>query len=122
MEKANLLNRAVIYARVASNSHNMKEINAQRACCEQYIKEQGYELAGVISSCGASGSVRHMAAMSDLRKGARAGSFDKIIVVNLARISRSPQEIKLFIDEMSACGVTVESVNEPKGVSMLCHQ
>ena len=122
MEKANLLSRAVIYIRVVTDGVIMEEIDTQRIACELYSKEQGYELAGVYTDKGATGSHTDRPAMNDLRADAAAGKFDRIIVFDTSRIARNVLAARAFLDEMQRHGVAVESVKEPKGVVMLCHQ
>ena len=47
------------------------------------------------------------------------GSGEELKRKFLANMSQRASEA--FIEEMQLYGVTVESVNEPKGVSLLCH-
>ena len=121
MEKANLLSKAVIYTRVVTDSVIMEEIDTQRIACELYSKAQGYELAGVYTDKGATGTTMHRHAMDQLRQGARSGAFDIIVVHSLSRIGRNARDVRAFLDEMSACGVTVESVIDKEGSDLLCH-
>lgn len=121
MEKTTSSKRSIIYVRVVSDSHKMEENHAQRVNCELYSKEQGYELVGVYEDTG-SGLSMDRPAMNRLIEDAAAGKFDTIVVYDISRIARNTIAVRAFLDEMQQCGVTVESVKEPKGVIALCHQ
>ena len=119
MEKQTRAARAVLYIRIATNSNNTNEIDTQRSKCEQHIKESGCDLVGSYVDEGASGLSLNHPALDRLRADAAAGKFDKIVVFDLARISRNAHAVRLFMDEMRAHGITVESVKEAGKGSLL---
>lgn len=110
---------AVLYIRIATNSNNASEIETQRNKCEQYIRERSYIHAGSYVDEGASGLTLNRPAIDRLRADAAAGKFDKIVVFDLARISRNAHAVRLFMDEMQAHGISVESVKEAGKGSLL---
>jgi len=113
--------RAVVYARIVAHRAERNEIAVQIEHCKEYIKASGYELAGSYIDEGASGTTMHRHAMDQLRHGARSGAFDIIVVHSISRIGRNAQDVRAFLDEMRACGVTVESVIDTEGSDLLCH-
>lgn len=119
MEKITRAARAALYARVATNSNNAEAIETQQDKCEQYIKERSYIHAGSYVDEGASGLSLNHSALDRLRADAGAGKFDKIVVFDLSRISRNAHAVRLFMDEMQAHGITIESVKEAGKGSLL---
>lgn len=111
--------RVAFYARVASERVNNTENVNQIEHCIEYSEKKGYELAGVYSYTG-TGTHTNNPAMNDLRADAAAGKFDVVVVFNVSRISRNAHAVRAFLDDMSRCGVAVESIKEPKGASVLC--
>lgn len=104
--------RAVLYARVVTDSDNTKEINAQCIKCEHYIKERGYELVTSYIDEGASGSSLNRPAMDRLRADAAAGKFDRVVVVDLTRIARNRRALEQFIYEMQSQVIFIDCVKE----------
>lgn len=111
--------RAVIYARVVSDRANIEENVNQIDHCKEYISNSGYALAGSYSHTG-TGSHTNNAVLNELRADAASGKFDVVVVFDVSRISRNAHAVRAFLDEMQMQGVAVESVKEPKGVSVLC--
>lgn len=119
MEKTAGTVRAVLYTRIATNSNNVTEIETQRSKCEQYIRESGFDLVGSYTDEGISGLTLNRPAIDRLRADAAAGKFDRIVVFDLARISRNAHAVRLFMDEMQSHGISVESVKEAGKGSLL---
>lgn len=118
--KKDLLNRAVIYARFVAERVICGENVEQFEQCMEYIEAKGYELAGIYTDEAATGLHTNHPAINNLRADAAAGKFDVIVVFDYSRISRNAAAAREFLDEMSRCGVTIESVEGLKGDSALC--
>ena len=112
MENSILVSRAAVYVRSVAELDNFGEIERQRNICEEYIRDHGYELAGVYMDNGASGSTLQRPAMDRLRADAAAGKFDRIVVVDLSRIARNRLLLEQFIYEMQAQVIFIDCVKE----------
>lgn len=83
----------------------------QREKCKEYIERMGYKFTREYVDTGASGLQNIRSAFDAMTIDAHIGEIDKIIVLSMARISRSPKEAFAFCaDLQQSCGVTVESV------------
>lgn len=120
MEKSKKTARAVFYARFASERVNYGEDAEQFEQGMRYIEEKGYELAGIYTDKGATGLHTNHPAINNLRADAAADKFDVVVVYDFSRISRNATAAREFLDEMSRCGVSVESVKQVNGGSLLC--
>ena len=118
--KKDLLNRAVIYARFVAERAICGENVEQYEQCASYIEAKGYELAGIYTDERATGLHTNHPAINDLRADAAAGKFDIVVILDYSRSARSATAARAFLDEMSRCGVAVESVEGLKGGIALC--
>lgn len=101
--------RAVIYLRTAA--HSAAKTDEQRKDCMEYINEKGYEFLREYADIGTRGTNNIRSAFDAMTIDAHIGEFDRIIVLSLARISRSATEALTFCAELQeSCGVIVESV------------
>ena len=103
------MTRAAIYIRTAAE--NAKATAEQRKECMEYIERKGYTFAGEYVDMGTSGIRNIRSAFEAMTIDAHIGEIDKIIVISMARISRSHKEASTFCADLkSSCGVIVESV------------
>lgn len=83
----------------------------QREKCKEYIERKGYKFTREYVDTGASGIRNIRSAFDAMTIDAHIGEIDRIIVVSMARISRSAKEALAFCaDLQDSCGVIVESV------------
>lgn len=101
--------KAAIYIRTAA--HNEAAAAEQRKKCMEYIEEKGYQFTREYVDMGASGIRNTREAFDAMTIDAHIGEIDRIVVLSMARISRSPKEAFAFCTDLKeSCGVIVEIV------------
>lgn len=119
MEKQTRAARAILYARFVAERAKLLVNDEQYEQGIKYIEAKGYELVSVYTDESATGTHTDHPAMNNLRADAAAGKFDVVVVFDLSRIARNALAVRAFLDDMQRCGVTVESVKEPRGGNAL---
>lgn len=109
--------KAVIYARVSTNKEDqLNSLQAQMSFFEDYVKEQGYQLAdtgmlnrrdgtnellkGIYADEGLTGtSLRNRKAFKQMMIDAKKGNFDVVITKSVARFGRNVEDtVKAYKD------------------------
>ena len=101
--------RAAIYIRTAAQ--NDAAAAEQRKECMQYIESKGYQYIREYADIGTSGLTNTRSALDAITIDAHIGEIDKIIVLSMARVSRSAKDAIAFCTDLQeSCGVVIESV------------
>ena len=106
---ANTGQRAAIYIRCARDEQFAAQ--EQRKECKEYIEKMGYTFAGEYIDMGASGLTNTRSALDAITIDAHIGELDRIIILSMARLSRSAKDAQQFCNDLKeSCGVVVEAV------------
>lgn len=98
--------RVAIYCRCATNDQDFLE--SQKEVVKSFVKQHGnWCLTRIYTDVG-SGLENELA---DLRKGAKAHEFDVIAVHSYSRLTRRPNELLSFLEEMEKYNIVIEPVH-----------
>ena len=95
--------RAALYARVSTTGHG-QDVGLQVSELEQVAAQRGWEVVGVFTDEGISGSTSSRPALDQLMNDARRGKLDLIVVWKLDRLGRSLQHLLSLLDELAHLG------------------
>jgi site-specific DNA recombinase len=108
------MKRAVLYARVSGDDRGKEGRNlaSQLEMCHTYAQQKGYIIKAELAEDdrGASGAEIDLPQLSRVRKMARAGEFDVLVVRELDRLSRNLAKQLIVEQELKRAGVTIEYV------------
>jgi len=103
--------RAALYARVSTTGHG-QDVGLQVSELEQVAAQRGWEVVGVFTDEGISGSTSSRPALDQLMNDARRGKLDLIVVWKLDRLGRSLQHLLSLLDELAHLGVGFVSMRD----------
>jgi len=95
--------RAALYARVSTTGHG-QDVGLQVSELEQVAAQRGWEVVGVFTDEGISGSTSSRPALDQLMNDARRGKLD--------RLGRSLQHLLSLLDELAHLGVGFVSMRD----------
>jgi DNA invertase Pin-like site-specific DNA recombinase len=103
-QKNTTIRRAAIYIRVSTDGQT---VDNQRLELEQAAQQAGWEIVGVYSDDGISGtkSREHRQAFDQLCKDATRRKFDVVMSWSVDRLGRSLQDLVGFLSELHSVGV-----------------
>lgn len=106
--------RAAAYLRVSTLDQASEGfgLDAQETVIRAYCTAQGWELIGLYTDAGLSGSTTDRPELARLLGDARAGRFERIVVLKLDRLARSLKDMLRLYDELESYNVAVASVRE----------
>jgi len=108
-------NRAIGYARVSTSEQAEEGISlqVQEDSIRAYAQLHGLELTDILSDRGESGKDLDREAAQELLARVRTGEVQALIVYRLDRLTRSPRDLFLIVDdELNPRGVELISVSE----------
>ena len=106
----NLTYKAATYERHACA--NDLSADTQARVCDEAAKREGLEIVERFQDHGASGLNCERAGLKALQDAARDGRFSVLIVSDLARLSRSPSDLLVIVQELQQQGVRVFAVHD----------
>ena len=98
--------RALIYT--SNASVNRKHREYQQASCLRHAEERGYTVLDIVYDVG-----RDRPEMERVLDRARAGEFDVLVTINLARLGRHYPAVRALVDEFEAAGITLYLCDQP---------
>jgi DNA invertase Pin-like site-specific DNA recombinase len=98
--------RALIYT--SNASVNRKHREYQQALCLRHAEEKGYTVLDIVYDVG-----RDRTEMERVLDRARAGEFDVLVTINLARLGRHYPAVRALVDEFEAAGITLYLCDQP---------
>ena len=98
--------RALIYT--SNASVNRKHREYQQALCLRHAGEKGYTVLDIVYDVG-----RDRPEMERVLDRARAGEFDVLVTINLARLGRHYPAVRALVDEFEAAGITLYLCDQP---------
>lgn len=119
--------RAAIYARIATPGQVPGEsafaLQTQIAEAKSHCEQRGYSVAEehIYQEIAPGTEYQKRTELTQLRRAARRGEFDFIVVFAYDRISRKQYLVTAFLAELETFGVSVESVIEasPQSLSLV---
>ena len=99
--------KACIFVRVSS-TNDRQDYNRQIEDLKVYCERQGLTIVHTISE-KISGAKKNedRSGIKELRKLARKGSFDILVVSEISRLGRNPYQIQQVIEELSESGISI---------------
>jgi len=91
------------------------DIPMQKTACRQYCAERGWTVAGEFQEAGVSGyknSAFKRVAVKEIIAAAHQHLFNILLVYTIDRLSRRDSELPMLLEEMTACGIAVWSVED----------
>lgn len=88
-----------------SAAYNPEQIKIQIAACKDLATKKGFSLAGVYEDAGDDRTNRMY-----LLEDAKAGKFQKVVVLRLDRFSRNTLEMQTIIQQLQDAGISIETV------------
>jgi site-specific DNA recombinase len=106
--------RAGIYIRVSTDeqAEHGYSLAEQRRGNDAYIESRGWRCAEAYEDAGYSGKTLDRPAMNRLRADLAGGTFKRVVVSALDRLSRKTADVLRLIDEFDEAGVTLVSRRE----------
>jgi len=106
------MKRAAIYARFSDDKQNDRSIEDQVALCRAKAERDGLKVVSVFSDRARSGaSIHGRPGVADMLAAAKAGLFDRLIVEELDRLSRSQTDLPWIYDRLTFAGVDILAVH-----------
>jgi len=88
-------------------------LDAQVGRCREYSQAQGWEIVKEYLEPGVSARSADRPAFQEMLGDAKAGLFDRLVVLDWSRFSRDTLDTLHIINELGKLGVTVISLREP---------
>jgi len=108
--------KVALYARVAAQCQEKKgPMASQIEALRTHAREQRYEIAEDYLCCdnGVSGTLLARPQFDRLRRGARAGVFDAVLVRSPDRLSRNCAHLFVILEEFERLGTPVLFLEQP---------
>lgn len=100
-------NKVAIYIRVSTKKNENNSLKSQKEYLEKFCESNGYAIYNVYTDEGKLNRRSYIKMMKDMRQ----GKFDKIIVTNLDRISKSTIDIEVFVQELKKNNCSFETIS-----------
>lgn len=105
--------RAAIYARYSSDLQTDRSIEDQLALCHDFARKQGLTVCATFDDRARSGaSIMGRDGLLSMMDGARAGSFDVLVVEALDRLSRDQEDLAGIYKRLTHIGVEIRAVHD----------
>lgn len=102
--------RAALLSRSASTTKSSPALADQLSACQHYADAQGLSVVRTYSYTGVAGAGGQRPDSDALLKDASEGSFDILVVRDLARLSRSSQHLSELFGDLAKLSVEVHVV------------
>jgi site-specific DNA recombinase len=103
-----------IYSRFSTSNQSEHSIEDQVRECRKYVSDQGQVVKPehIFSDRRKSGTNTNRRDLDRLRAAAMTGAFEKVIVLNLARLTRELMDLLFIQAELAELGIEIVSVQE----------
>ena len=103
---------AVGYVRVAAEGQSRSCLDAQAAQVRAIAEAEGIELVGVVGDSGKSAHNLNRPGLLTLLAAVAAGEVNTVIVPDLSRLARNPQDLRRLLKLFDSRGIVLVSAAE----------
>lgn len=112
--------RVCVYCRVGNAEQlDGMAMDAQRSRVERFAEDKGWQIVKEVCEYGV-GAAMTRPGLREIAELVRAGQVDLVLIQNLSRLSRRPQDADAFLDTLRQHNVTLFSIDE--GLALPPHQ
>ena len=113
--------KVVLYLRYSSHKQNEQSIEGQQRICEDFAKQQGYNIIDIYIDRATSAKTDHRPSFQKMIADAAKNQWDAILVYKLDRFARNRYDSAIYKTKLRKYGVSVLSAMEnisdsPEGV------